>query len=188
MEIPIQFKQGLRLIMLTWRGKDGGLKTRPDRVAIKRISENEIEFDKIVAELEIEKQKSSNPLRIYTSVNARDIRKAQREFKKRQLEVDYFDEESKNRFYLDIKNRWISCLMKPSCRAETLFLIDIDEEVTDKDCTSYARKNLKEINAEIIYEYPTKNGTHIITKPFNPSLFNSNFGEVKKDSLMLISF
>jgi len=187
-DIPIQFKQGIRMLMLTHRGKDGGVKTRPDRFAIKRITTNEEEFDEAFKDLKELKNKSPEPLRIYSSVNSRNIIKAQREFKQRQLEADYQDTDSRNKFYLDIKNRWISCLMKPNCRANTLFLIDIDEEVTDKDCSSYARKNLEKIGAEIVYEYPTKNGIHIITKPFNPNLFNSNFGEVKKDSLLLLDF
>jgi hypothetical protein len=174
--------------MLTWRGKDGGNATRPDRIAIKRITTNEEEFDKAFDELAVLKSQSKNPLRIYSSVNSRDIKKAQREFKQRQLDADYFDEDSRNQFYLDIKNRWISCLMKQNCREETLFLIDIDEEVTDQDCKVLAREHLKNLGVEIVYEYPTKNGTHIITKPFNPNLFNTNFGEVKKDALLLIDY
>jgi len=181
-DIPIQFKQGLRLVMLTVRGKDGGLKTRPDRVAKKKLSENPEDFDKIVAEFETIRTPQE---RIYSSVNCRDIKKAQREFKERQLEADYFDEESRNRFYLDIKNRWVSCVMKPSCRAETYFLFDADD--LTRWTVGEAIDKIEEVT-DVIWHYKTKNGYHIITKPFNPNDLKENFGEIKKDALILVSY
>lgn len=184
-DIPKQFKQGIRLLMLTYRGKEGGLKTRPDRVAIKKLSRNEQEFDKIFSELQEEMKKSDKPLRIYSSVNSRDIKKAIREFKERQLEADYFDEESKNQFYFDIKNRWISSLMKPSCRNETFFLFDADD--LTRWTIGEAIDKLEE-STDVIWHYKTKNGYHIITKPFNPNDLKENFGEIKKDGLMLLDF
>ncbi len=184
-DLPIQFKQGLRMIMLTLRGKDGGLKTRPDRIAKKKLSTCPEEFDKIVKEFQEEMRGSDIGLRIYSSVNARDIKKAQREFKERQLEADYFDEESKNQFYLDIKNRWISCVMKPSCRAETFFLFDADN--LTRKTIGEAIDKIDEIT-DVVWHYKTKNGYHIIAKPFNPNDLKENFGEIKKDALLLLDF
>ena len=98
------FMSGYRLIMLTQRSKEGGKVNKPDRVAKKKISTNKEEFLEIVKEFKEIKDKSNNPLRIYSSVNSRDINKAIREFKYRQLEADYYVEKSKTGFYLDIKN------------------------------------------------------------------------------------
>lgn len=182
-DIPIQFKTGLRLIMLTLRGKDGGKKTKGDRVAKRRLSTCPEEFDRIVKEFE---QIKTPEMRIYSAVNERDIKKAQREFKERQLEADYYAEYDRNKFYLDIENRWISCVMKPSCRAETFFLFDADN--LTKKTVGGAIDKIDEIT-DVIWHYKTKNGGyHIITKPFNPNLLKENFGEIHKDGLILVSF
>jgi len=80
--------------------------------------------------------------------------------------------------------------MKPSSRTETKFLIDIDDIIKTKENwdISEVEKHLEEINVKIILKYPTKNGFHIIVEPFNPNEWNSEFGEIKKDGLLLLSF
>ena len=108
-------------------------------------------------------------------------------FKREQLEADFYDETNRNNFYFDIRNRWISSLMQQNARVETLFLIDIDNIIGNKNI-SYIEKHLSTIEAEIICKYETKNGIHLITKPFNPNLFNNEFGEIKKDALLLLDF
>jgi predicted metal-binding protein len=178
---PDNFMEGTRLIMLILRGKDGGKISKGDRIAKKQLSRNKEEFIKIVNEFELIRKSDE---RIYSSVNSRDINKAIREFKRRSLEADYYDQKSKEDFYYDIKNRWISCVMSSSCRAETNFLIDVDNpnDILDTE------ELLKKLEINILFKYLTKNGWHIITKPFNPALWNNKFGEIKKDSLLLISF
>jgi len=184
------FMNGYRLIMLTQRSKEGGKVNKPDRVATKRISKNKEEFLEIVKKFLEIKEQSDKPLRIYSSVNKRDIEKGIREFKHRQLDADYYDEESRHDFYLDIKNRWISCLMNPSSRAETKFLIDIDDVMRKGKNydISFIEEHLETIKVKILLGYDTKNGTHIITEPFNPNLWNSEFGDIKKDSLLLLDY
>ena len=185
------FTDGVRMIMLTQRGKDGGKVTNPDKVSKRKIVCGKEEFNKVFNEFLEIKQNSQLPLRIYSCVNRRDIEKGIREFKRTQLEADYYDQESKNMFYFDIKNRFMSAIMKPSSRAETLFLIDIDNIIqhsTDELHIELVEKHLKEIGVEIVMKYQTKNGVHVITKPFNPNLFNSEFGEIKKDALLLLDF
>lgn len=187
-EIIEKFSDGVRLIMLTQRSKEGGKVTRPDRVAKKRITTNGADFLKAFEEFKLEKDNAWGmtklPLRIYSSVNQRDLQKGIREFKMRQLEADYYDPKSRDEFYLDVKNRWISCLMKPSSRLETKFLIDIDDKAGLQNALEFIA--LKGI--EIIAQYETKNGHHIITQPFNPSNWDSELGEIHKDGLMLLDF
>lgn len=183
--IPDTFKDGVRLIMLTLRSKEGGKSNNPDRVARKRLSNSIEEFDKIISEFEELSKKSNESLRIYSSVNKRDINKGIRNFKRLQLEADYWDIDSRNEFYLDIKNRWISSIMQPNCRENTNFLIDIDGDIDD-----YMRikLNLLNLSIDIIFEYPTKNGFHIITKPFNPSLLTVERDHIKKDGMILLDY
>jgi hypothetical protein len=184
--IPDTFKDGIRLIMLTLRSKEGGKSNKPDRVAHKKLSNGIEEFNKIVDEFIELSNNSKEPLRIYSSVNKRDINKGIRNFKRLQLEADYWDIESRNEFYLDIKNRWISSIMQPNCRENTNFLIDIDGDL--KECLSVGEK-LYELGVEVILDYPTKNGFHIITKPFNPSLLTEvREDHIKKDGLILLNY
>jgi len=186
------FVDGVRMIMITQRSKEGGKMNNPDKVSKRKISSNRIEFEAILKEfLEIKNLFPEKQLRIYGSVNERNFEKGIREFKRRQLEADYYDHESKCNFYLDIKNRFLGSIMKPGARVETKFLIDIDDIPsywTNELYIKSIEEHLKKIGAEIIKKYQTKNGVHIITKPFNPSLFNGKFGEIKKDALLLLSY
>lgn len=181
-EILEKFSDGVRVIMLHQRNKEGG-RNKGDRYAYKRISTNREEFFKILEEMRKLKEKSDKQLRIYSCVNRRDIEKGILNFKKRQLEADYYDEVGRNNFYIDIENRFISSLMKPNARAETLFLLDID----NKEQERMARTIIQKENIGVVAEYQTKNGKHIITKPFNPKLMPSDI-EIKKDGMLLIDF
>ena len=190
-----QFSDGVRMIMLCQRNKEGRNTNKTDRASIRKISTNKEEFLKIYNEFLEIKNNSKEPLRIYSSVNKRDINKAIRTFKFEQLEADYYDEESRNNFYFDIKNRWISCLTQQKCKLESNFLIDADfefdkesKEILNKTILEDVRTSLKDLNVEILLEYPTKSGFHLVTKPFNPSLFPPALGEIKKDALLLLSF
>lgn len=179
-EIEEQFTDGIRILMLCQRAKDGDKCV--NKSELKKVSANKKEFMKIYAELKMIKDSSLLPLRIYSSVNRRDINKAIMNFKREQLEADFYSETDRNHFYFNIENRWISSLMKPSARAETQFLIDIDSQ------NSKVEEKLNLIGVKIIAKYPTKNGIHIITEPFNPNLLGLNFGEIKKDDLLLLDF
>lgn len=181
-DLPQYLKEGYRLIMLTQRAKEGGKVNKPDRVARHRkLSKSPEEFDAIIAEFSAILHSVEDPLRIYSSVNARNIEKGIREFKMRQLEADYYDPETRLGFYIDLKNRWISCVMQPSSRSETRFLIDCDT----KEEAFQAKEALSEKGLFPLFEYPTKQGTHLITMPFNPTNFPV---EVKKDGLLLIEW
>lgn len=172
-----QFKMGYRGILLLHRSKDGE-KGNAQRNAIKKISSCPEEFDACVAELR-EIQRTSHPThRLYSSVNVRIMDKAIREFKRRQLDIDYEGDFIKGEFYSDIKNRFFSCLMNPLSRGESRFLIDCDtpEEYAD------ALQIDKDL---ILYEYPTRSGMHLITKPFNPNSFNLK-ADIKKDDLIYL--
>jgi len=180
-----KFSDGIRMLMLRHRSKEGG--SSNDKKSVRKISRNKEEFFKILEEFRKIKNESQEPLRIYSCVNCRNIEKAIMNLKRKQLEADFYDKDSRDNFYFDIKNRWISSLMKPNARKETFFLIDVDNLIGSGN-TEILDEHLKDIGAEVVAKYPTKNGIHIITKPFNPNLFNSEFGEIKKDALLLLDY
>ncbi len=175
----VDFTKGVRCLFLIHRNKEGGAtnntKTR------KIITTDEKEYRDALAELLLEKSKSEIPYRIYASVNSRDFQKAIRKFKYEQLDADYFGEEAKNDFYLDIKNRFLGCLMQPASKAESYFIVDCDTVDNYEALKALSDK-------EIVKMYRTKNGWHIITKPFNPELFNVPGCELNKDGLILLSY
>lgn len=169
---------GYRMIMLINRHKKG--KDRNPNKSIRKISKNKEEFIKILQEfLDIKKEGE----RIYSCVNERDINKAIRIFKQHQLDADYFDNESKYSFYLDVKNRWVSALMRPQAKKESYFLLDID--IKNKNEVDDIVKRLRQITANFV-KYQTENGYHIICPPFNPNLLSDV--DIKKDGLLLLDY
>lgn len=161
-EHPESFKKGTRILLITLRNKDGG--EGSNRSAKKMISRNPEEFDKCM-EILIKRRRGME--RIYSTVDERDIEKAIRIFKGRQLDADYYDIESKHSFYIDIWNRWISSIQSGGARKGTLFMVDVDDDKNEED---RIRQEIKEKGIELVHEYPTKNGRHFILNPFNPSL------------------
>jgi len=178
---------GIRVVLLIHRSKEGGANNKFKRHLRKIITTNSEEFFKAIKELKEIKDNDERPLRIYASCNNRDLNKAIRLFKEQQLATDYDDEEKLSSFYLDIKNRFISCLMNKACRNEKNFLFDLDD---CDDRSFHSIYNILEKQTEIVNYYQTKSGYHIITRPFN------YFKEINKDiedtihtdSLMLIDY
>lgn len=184
------FSDGIRVMILMHRPKEGG-KDGGYKATIKRtVTRDSNEFKIALLEfLDFKERNTDIPYRIYSAVNSRDIEKAIRQLKFEQLEADYYDTESRHGFYFDIKNRFIGALMTPSSRMkdESYFIFDVDNE-EGRDVNGECLAKLAELNVEIAMQYKTKNGWHIITKPFNPNLFNVSGVEIKKDGLLLLAY
>lgn len=180
-----EFSMGLRVLMLIQRASDGG-HTNNSKLR-SYISRNEEEWVRSFGKLlEEQSHYPDKALRIYQTLNRRDIEKGIRNFKGLQLDNDYADTEQCHWFYVDIKNRMVSCLMKPNAAASSYFLIDVD----DKDPS-----RLKEVEdtLDLVTQrkltYMTKNGFHIITNPYNPNIIQlPDYAECKKDAMMLLSY
>lgn len=186
------FSDGVRVLFLIHRNKEGG-ETNNTKVR-KIITKNSEEFYLELIKLVDEKERAAMlrepiPYRIYSSVNARDIEKAIRQFKFEQLEADYYDDESRHSFYYDTKNRFVGALMTPSSRMkdQSYFIFDVDNE-EGRDVNGEALSALAACEAEIVTQYATKNGWHIVTLPFNPNLFNVPGVDIKKDGLLLLAY
>lgn len=182
-QLPDTFKEGYRGVLLLLRSKDGQ-HGNADRKALKQITRNTDEWTHVVNEFKrMRKYPEYEHHRIYSSINARDIGRAIREFKVRQLSADYDDGELVFDFYTDIKNRFFSCLMNPISKMTSYFLIDCDS----LDEYNHAMASLQDaaLIDKIIFEYKTRNGFHIITQPFNPQ--NVKGVQIKKDELISIA-
>lgn len=179
------FTSGCRVLFLIQHHSDGG-HTNNSKLR-SYISRNQDEWLLACAKLLHEKAQFSHlPLRIYQSLNARNIEKGIMHFKHAMLDADYYDTAQRQGFYLDVRNRIVSALMKPPSAAESFFLYDCDtrdEVILD----TLRQEILKYTN--IVHEYSSKSGVHIITGPFNPNLAKlPALVELKKDAMMLLKF
>jgi hypothetical protein len=180
------FTHGYRTLLLIHRAKEGAVKANNSHLK-KYISANKEEFVNCLYRLLYLKENSKDQLRIYSQVNSRNFDKAIREYKERQLEADYYSQEDKYQFYRDTHNRFVSSFSKPSCKIDSYFIVDCDsiEEWNDA-LEEFSNANL---NDKIIQQYPTKNGWHIVTHPFNPNLLSDKLNsKINRDGLLLLSY
>jgi hypothetical protein len=179
------FTDGCRVLFLIQRHSDGG-HTNNSKLR-SYISRNDGEWLTACAKLLQEKAEYPDlPLRIYQSINARNIEKGIMHFKHAMLDADYYDDAQRQGFYLDVRNRIVSALMKPASAATSFFLWDCDTQ--DEAVLQPFRAELQRLS-NIVHEYPSKSGIHIITGPFNPNLVQPPANiEFKKDAVMLLKY
>lgn len=177
---------GTRVILLMCRGKDGGPNKEYKRRVSVLISHNKEQLIRNIGKCLAIKDASVDPLRLYMTLNSRNIVKAERNFKEQMLEMDYQSPEMKKVFYERLEGNWVSALMKPSARDTTYFMIDVDNE-EGRDMFSEHINELNRLNVEIVQTYNTKNGHHIITKPFNPNTYKYA-SSINKDGQVLLSY
>lgn len=178
---PAVFKSGTRLVMRVWRNKETVEGRRAGRTLISHDAES---WDRLTAELLNECVPGE---RVYASADARDIEKAIRVFKERQLAADYDAPEVRHAFYNQCFTRWLSCLGAPQASAETHFLFDCD----DAHAYSQLRQEMETrgLLENIVHTYATKNGTHVLTKPFNPMLLSdAPRSTMQKNPLLLVGW
>jgi len=105
--------------------------------------------------------------RIYGTAGQRDMQKAIRLFKERQLSADY--DQDTEAFYRKINARWSSCLMAETSQSLKTWLFDCD------DIEQVIRVHGFLIREDIpFHRYQTKNGTHYIVQPFNRSILDED--------------
>lgn len=148
------------------------------KTVVQHITKNKKEFYVKLEELK-PLEDESNKVRIYSSLNKRNISKAIRLFKQRQLDNDYNGGDPYS-FYTNLNRRFISALMDPTCRDTKYYLIDCDTEL---DTLKY--ENL--INQDLIlHKYNSSSEldrTHIITKCFDMKPF-LNDSHIMRDALI----
>jgi hypothetical protein len=166
-----KFSDGIRVILVT--NRKGNEKFF--------ISRHRQEFEQYIKE---EYEKLKDGFRIYSTVNKRNLEKAIRVFKEKQLKADYI-EQLKNPFYTRIERYFVSSLMIPSSRDEKQYLIDIDDLGIENEIQTILKNN----SVEKIFEYNTVTGKHIIVKPFDARLIKeSDKVQIHKDGVILIGW
>ncbi len=183
------FTDGYRIILLLERKKDGGGSHKPQKHAIRWITKDSAHWKKYLSKaLFLQKVLNiqGDAYRIYASVNPRNIQKGILHFKHEQVDSEHGDQDQCEYWYADIQDRFIGAMMKPGSKDGSLFLIDVDG---DQTLVGQVLQQVAELGLDILLQYGTKNGWHIIVSPFNPTLFKPIEGvEVKTDSLLAISY
>lgn len=175
---PPHFKEGTRTLLLRGRPKDGLTKNR----AVPRVSHSADQFDKVLSDLAAIAVAGE---RIYASAGPRNLKRAIRTFKERQLAADYDDEPEA--FYRGLESRWASAVMDPTSQAQKFWLFDCDSEedaelARVEIAASYDRPFLP-------YWYKTKSGQHAVVQAFDKSRLSDRARAMLHDNaLMLYAF
>lgn len=188
------FTSGIRVLFLIYRTKEKEIdKVRGDDTNVGRhhqhirctvVNGPEELKSALVGYLD-EQLTSTLSLRVQLAVNERNIEKGIREFKRQQLEADYYDPDSRAAFYLRVKDRFVSAIMKPASRKTSWFLIDCDS--TEEHSEILVK--LAELKVGILKQYATKNGWHVVTEPFNRRLLGDEHQDkVHPDGLLLLTW
>jgi len=118
--------------------------------------------------------------RLYRTVNKRDLTKG---LKQLQVELVLNGEDFKD----NVAGKWKSLLMKPNCRAEKKWLVDLDSK--DEELYEKVLKSLKAYTT-VCEECETPNGRHLVVMPFDRREFDKTFEydpvELKKDCLVFV--
>lgn len=198
-------KEGTHVQMLINRATGNTCKSSKRWIS-KTISNSVEEYDKNV-EFMISQQEyiGNEGVRLYASLNPRNMNKAITMFTHKQIDAGYNSE-----FYKDIWNKFISCLMKPENKVKEYYMIDIDTK--DKNVIQKIENKLLSILHSMnlspyvmrglgYWSYETPNGRHYIAPVFDShemstyinksfiDIDNSNkvIAEVKTDGLILLN-
>lgn len=175
---PQEWKTGVRMLLLKGRNKDGA----DPRKTIMRVSHGDDQFDRLAGELFAIMNDGD---RVYFSAGSRDIQRAARIFRERQLASEYDDDPM--RFYRHIFTRWTSALMSPQAQADKRWLFDCD---TEEDA-SIVRGELTQFydRPEPPYWYESKSGQHAVVQPFNKALLsNATRSLLHDNAIMLLAY
>lgn len=181
------FTDGTRMLLMLQRKKDGGHNKEERRVFESYVTQSTEEFKIKLRNLLWLKKLYTQPVRIYLSANQRSQEKIIREMHQALVESYYVDDECRNSINKKLIKSPRHYVMQPRCKSSSLFLIDVDDE-EGVDVMGGAIRQIAELDVEEVMRYKTKNGWHIVVQPFNPSLWDDKFGEVKKDPLLLLSY
>lgn len=180
--ISPSLRTGLRVLQLTGRRKDGCAVERK----IFRVSHDEEKFAVLYNELLDLMQPNE---RIYVSAAPRDLAAAGRKFEEAQLASRYDGDPTW--FYRRLERNWISALMKSP--AEKVWMFDIDTDRQDTQVTAWLRnmtlKHKGFYTGKVLSRYQTKNGEHVLLRPFDVSLMPGELAPLlHKDPLALLCY
>jgi hypothetical protein len=178
------FTSGIRALMLIDRGESNTNKGSR-RWINKLVSTNEIQFKSNLKKLlELQYYMNNPDVRLYSCVNPRKLDQSIKNFHHKL--VDLYTVQDKISFICRVNDKFCSSLMQPENKDSNLFLLDFDTKDFNDNANLIARMATLHIN--IIYSYPTPNGWHYVTDPFNPILLTGvDDLQIKKDALLLLN-
>ena len=180
-----EYLEGTRVFLLLQRGKEGGHQNSEHKRRALRLVTHTPDSAKRALRMMLTLQATTHPdHRVYMSVNPRSIKNAEHVFKRDMLEVDFESGENKQYFFERLEDRWISAMMKAKPPKWTMrFIIDVDQK-DDAEALSVCHER----GIHIFTKYPTKQGWHLITEPFNIDWMPESAGSVHRDGLLLVSW
>ena len=184
------FTDGMRMLLLMERKKDGGGNKEERRVFETYVTFNTDSFKEKLRNLLYLKQLSTNNLRIYSCLNARNMKKVIRTIEEGLLESHYTDDLNREMIHKKTCGGQRHYIMQTNNAVSKLFLLDIDD-IENQDELGKALQIIQSNGINELLRYRTKNGWHIVTEPFNPALWSNAGGDpdqVKKDPLLLLSY
>jgi len=183
-ELPTVLKTGYRTLFLLERKKDGGHNKEDRRAFNFVVTTSEDELLHKLKEFLWLRYFYENELRLYLSVNERSPRKTVRNILSAITDSLYADELNRETIARKICKGSRSYIMATNAAGSSLFLLDVNNE-PGKDVMGDTLQEMARVGVEEIYRRPTRNGWHIVTKPFNPALWKGD-AEIKKDGLLLL--
>ena len=179
--LKFESPEDVYVLMLKQRKKDGDegyeISDR-ESGAIRKVVKSLQDYRAMVSELMyIALEKKYTNYRIYITVNPRSVIKAYSH-----LSSEIFENYGKPRMYELLKgfsSEFKSELHKPLSKSRCNYF------VLDLDGRTYADPEITQIKrlTEIVERLPSKNGEHLIVKPFNPNFLSMTGLEIKRDAM-----
>ncbi len=103
------------------------------------------------------------------------------------VESHYVDEVNRELIVKKVLKGSRAYIMAPNARDSRMFLLDVDD-VEGRDIMGETLQEMGRLDVEEIYRKKTKNGWHIVTKPFNSAPWSLREVEIKRDGLLLLNY
>ena len=184
-DIPEILTTGYRTLFLLERHKDGGSNKEERRAfSFAVVTDKDSLIVKLREYLWLRYLHRDKELRIYLSVNARNSHKATRNILDTLLDALYADEINRSLIERKVLKGSRSYIMNPNTRATSYFLFDVDN-IEGRDVMGETLQEMCDLGVVELYRKVTRNGWHIITQPFNLTLWKGE-AEIKSDGLILL--
>jgi hypothetical protein len=186
LDLPSELKTGYRTLFLLERTKDGG-HNKEDRRAFMFtvVTDEQMLLIKLKEFLWLKYLYAEKNLRIYYSVNARHPQKTVRNILLAITDSLYADKSNRELIAKKIIKGSRSYIMNPNAKETSFFLLDVDDEA-GRDIMGETLQEMGDKGIEEVYRTKTRNGWHVVVKPFNPNIWEGK-AEIKKDALIFLN-
>lgn len=176
------------LMLLIPRSKDNKIVQSQETMhtfvrTIKKVED----FDKCFNELKLIGDKLELKYNIYLNVNPRCVLKAYHALKKKMAEWDYHlinGDKDSLRTIKKLDREWQTCLQLESSKSKcNYFLLDVDNKDEHELKCLRAFLNQNNVNVKEEFMGETRNGYHVLVKPFDCRLFYVYMNDLKSANI-----